>query len=155
MPLASTKSCHLACRQSSASAPTPWILQAPLPIKHVEDAGCVAWTNAAEYDLFHLIVIGVENCVAPIDFLEALVCRLFTTGCDRVQNSLIRAKSGGDRDLGDNGLRQHAGGMPHSRRAAQRHIAEFLVFIGKFCGFELFMRPRPRQALREMTPVRR
>src|SRR2546426_11361509 len=78
-------------------------IAAPLPIKHVEDAGRVAWTNAAEYDLFHLIVIGVKNCVAPIDFLEALVCRLFTTGRDRVQNSPIRAKSGGDRDLGDNG----------------------------------------------------
>src|SRR5260370_41163185 len=130
-------------------------IAAPLLIKHVEDARCVTWTNAADRDLFHPIVVGVENCVAPGDFLEALVCSLLTTGCAGIQNSLIRAKSGGDRDLGDNGLRNHAGRMPRDRRAAQRHIAEFFVLIGKFCGFELFMRPRPRQALREMTPVRR
>src|SRR5438876_6811585 len=130
-------------------------IAAPLLMNHVEDAGCVAWTNAAEYDLFRLIVVSVENCVAPSDFLEALVRSLLTTGCDRIQNSLIRAKSGGDRDLGDNRLRNHAGGMPRGRPARQRHIAEFFVLKGKFCGFELLMHPRPRQALGEMTPVRR
>jgi hypothetical protein len=51
-------------------------IAAPLLIKHVEDARCVTWTNAADQDLFRLIVINVENCVAPGDFLEALVCSL-------------------------------------------------------------------------------
>src|SRR5258708_18323187 len=128
-------------------------IAAPLLMRHVEDAGCVIWTNAAEYDLFRLIAISVENCVAPGDFLEALVGSLLTPGCARVQNSLIRAKSGGDRDLGDKGLRNHASRMPRGPRAGQRDIAAFFILIGKFCGFELFMRPRPRQALREMTPV--
>src|SRR6266850_7325100 len=86
-------------------------IAAPLLMRHVEDARCVTWTNAAEYDLFRLIVIGIENCVAPSDFLEALICSLLTTGRDRVQNSPIRAKSGADRDLGDNGLRNHASRM--------------------------------------------
>src|SRR6478609_4989915 len=129
-------------------------IAAPL-LMNFEDARCVTWTNAAEHDLFRLPVVSVENCVAPGDFLEALVGCLLTTGCARVQNSLIRAKSGGDRDLGDNGLRNHAGRVPRGRSAGQRDIAKFFVLIGKFCGFELFMRPRPRQALREMTPVRR
>src|SRR4030095_10214257 len=106
-------------------------IAAQLLMKHVEDAGCVVWTNAAEQDLFRLIVIGIENCVAPIDLLEALVCSLLTTGCDRIQDPLIRAKSGGDRDLCDNGLRKHAGGMPRRRRAGQHHIAEFFILIGK------------------------
>src|SRR6266702_4205081 len=60
-------------------------IAAPLLMKHVEDARCVAWTNAAECDLFHLMVISVDNCVAPIDFFETLVCSLFTAGCDRVR----------------------------------------------------------------------
>src|SRR5713226_145 len=114
-------------------------IAAPLLMKRVEDARCVTKTNAAEGDLFRLTFVGVENCVAPIDFFEALVCSLLTTGCDRIQNSLIRAKSGGDRNLGDIRLRQHAGGMRRDRRARQRHIAELFVLIGKFCGFELFM----------------
>src|SRR6478752_5714984 len=98
-------------------------IAAPLLMRHVEDARCVTWTNAAEYDLFRLTVVSVENCVAPGNFLETLVCSLLTAGCARIQNSLIRAKSGGDRDLGDNGLRNHAGRARHNRRARQRHIA--------------------------------
>src|SRR6476661_4264796 len=128
-------------------------IAAPLLMKHVEDARCVPWTNAAEYDLFRLTFVGVENCIAPIDFLEALVRSLLTADSDGIQNSATRTKPGGDFSLGDDRLCQYAGRMLRGRRASQRDIAEFFVFIGKFCGFELFMRPRSRQALREMTPV--
>src|SRR5438093_10430805 len=78
MPLASTKVLPFGVSAVFSIRADALDIAAPLPMKH-EDAGCVAWTNAAEYDSFHLIVIGIENCVAPIDFLEALVCRLFTT----------------------------------------------------------------------------
>jgi len=39
------------------------------------------------------------------------------------------------------------------RRARQRDIAELLVLIGKFRGFELFVRARAGQALREPVPL--
>src|SRR5258708_26262135 len=91
-------------------------IAAPLLMRHVEDARCVTWTNAAEYDLFRLIAIRVENCVAPGDFLEALVCSLLTAGCARVQNSLIPAKAGGGRDPGDNPRRKHARMAPPALR---------------------------------------
>src|ERR1700682_6330801 len=58
-------------------------------------------------------------------------------------------------DLVDIRLRQHPRWTSRDRRARQRDIAEFFVLEWKLRSLDLLMRARARQALREMTPVRR